>query len=287
MFRGKFGRHAFAALATIILTVAISNERAAAQVTYSYTGNPFTLFSCGPNQDDTATMDCTTPAPTNQDTSYTATDHVIATLILDSALGANFPFSDVSGLPGFSLSMNDGHQTVTAPAPGEGLFASVSTDGNGNIDHWELVINTGGTDNGGIFTEAFSVGSSNIISDQGTISCCDPRISGNLGMNMSVAGIWTGGSNNPPPPPSPTSSVNNLIAVISNPTLGLASGQASSLLDKLDNVLASLQAGQSKQAGNQLKAFISSVQSSVKTQKISVQTGTSLINAANAIIAAL
>jgi hypothetical protein len=55
-----------------------------AQATYRYTGNPFTFFSCGPNADDTATMDCSTPAPTNIHTSYTATDHVTATLTLDA-----------------------------------------------------------------------------------------------------------------------------------------------------------------------------------------------------------
>jgi hypothetical protein len=82
-------------------------------------------------------------------------------------------------------------------------------------------------------------------------------------------------------------SVNNLIGVISNPSLGLTSGQVSSLTDKLDNVLASLQAGLNKQAINQLKAFISSVQSSVKTGKISAPTGANLIAAANAIIAVL
>jgi hypothetical protein len=69
--------------------------------------------------------------------------------------------------------------------------------------------------------------------------------------------------------------------------LGLTGGEVASLTTKLNNVLASIQAGLDKQAINQLNAFISSVQSSVKTGKMSPQAGTTLIAAANAIIVAL
>jgi len=55
----------------------------------------------------------------------------------------------------------------------------------------------------------------------------------------------------------------------------------------LNNAQASIQAGLNKQAINQLNAFINSVQSSLKTGKISTQTGKTLIDAANAIIALL
>jgi hypothetical protein len=55
----------------------------------------------------------------------------------------------------------------------------------------------------------------------------------------------------------------------------------------LNNALASIQAGLNKQAINQLNAFINSVESSVKTRKMSAQTGNTLIDAANAIIAKL
>jgi hypothetical protein len=121
------------------------------------------------------------------------------------------------------------------------------------------------------------------IFDDGIISCCDPSPGGNLAMNFSVPGTWSGESS----PPSPTASVNNLIGVISNPLTGLTSGQVNSLTDKLDNVLASLQAGLNKQATNQLKAFISSVQTSIKNGKIGPVTGGNLLDAANAIIAVL
>jgi hypothetical protein len=88
---------------------------------------------------------------------------------------------------------------------------------------------------------------------------------------------------------SPAQSVTNLISLISNPNSGLAltSGQISSLTDKLNNALASIQAGLNAQAVNQLQAFINSVQSNLKTGKISAQTASTLISAANAIIAVL
>jgi hypothetical protein len=272
---------AIAGLATSFFAFAGMSERAAAQATYNYTGNNFTLFSCGPSSPGPGTLDCSTPAPTNPDTSYTATDHVTARLTLASPLGANFAFSDVHNLPGFSLTLSDGQQTVSTPVgAGQSVFAFVSTDASGNINQWELGINTGGFDDGGIAT--FNDASVSDVFDQGTISCCDPSPPGNLAINFSMPGTWNGGGGG-----SPSSSVNNLIGMIANPSLGLTAGQISSLTDKLNNVLGSLQAGLDKQAINQLKAFISSVQSAVKNQKISAPTGTTLIGAANAIIAVL
>ena len=88
---------------------------------------------------------------------------------------------------------------------------------------------------------------------------------------------------------TPAQAVTNLINLMSNPSsgLGLTTGQSNSLTDKLNNVLASIQAGLNDQAINQLQAFINSVQSSQKTGKISAQTASTLIAAANAIIAML
>jgi hypothetical protein len=81
--------------------------------------------------------------------------------------------------------------------------------------------------------------------------------------------------------------VTALIAKLSDPTLGLSSGQINSLTDKLNNALASIQGGLNKQAINQLNAFISSVQASLKTHNISPPAATILTNAAQAIIAVL
>jgi len=69
--------------------------------------------------------------------------------------------------------------------------------------------------------------------------------------------------------------------------LGLSSGQISSFTDKLNNAILSIQQGLNGQAINQLNAFINSVQSSVKTGKITPEAGATLISAAQAIIATL
>jgi len=188
----------------------------------------------------------------------------------------------VSGLPGFHLTLDDGQHTVSTPiTTGQGLFSSVSTDANGQINQWRLGINTGGALNGGIITFNFTDTSGTHIFDWGTLSCCDPTPGGNLAENFGTPGTWNSGIQNP------ATLVTNLINVVSNPLLGLTSGQASSLTDKLNNTLASIQAGLNKQAINQLSAFISSVQSSQKTGKMSTQTATTLITAAQAIIALL
>jgi probable HAF family extracellular repeat protein len=85
----------------------------------------------------------------------------------------------------------------------------------------------------------------------------------------------------------PGPAVSALLNLLSSPALGLANGQAASLTDKLNNALLSIQQGLNKQAINQLSAFISSVQSSLKNGKIIQSTATILTNAANAIIASL
>jgi probable HAF family extracellular repeat protein len=78
-----------------------------------------------------------------------------------------------------------------------------------------------------------------------------------------------------------------LTHLLSDPSLALASGQIASLTDKLNNALASIQAGLHKQAINQLMAFISAIQMQQKTGKMTLQTATTLTNAANAIITSL
>lgn len=256
-----------------LCAVVVFCASAAAQATYTYTGNPFTLFSCGGNTDGVSWSLCSTPGP-NANTSYSATDHVTATLTLDSALPSNMAITDVRILPGFQLVMSDGEHTVTN-AQQVGMFAEVATDGNGNISLWHLVINTGYPDNGGVSTTS----NGTFTSDSGTLLGVWP---GNDAIIFSSPGMWTSGTS-----VTPAQAVTNLINLLSNPMLELTAGQINSLTDKLNNVLASINTGQTKQAINQLNAFIGSVQSAVKNAKMSAQTGTTLINAANAIIAHL
>jgi len=257
----------------------LSARPAAAQATYNYVGNPFTSFSCGVSSSGTGTVSCSTPALTNPYTSYTAANHVTATLALDNPLPANLAYQDIRTFAGFSLTLNDGQHTVSTPlTSGQAMFAEVSTDASGNILAWRFLINTGGVNNGGIATYTAPFG---FIVDQGTLKCCDPAPGGDFARNSNIPGVWSAGA------PSPADLVANLAHLLLDPTLELTNGQVSSLTDKLTNTLASIQAGDLKQARNQLNSFINSVQSSVKNGKMSVEAGTTLINAANAIIASL
>jgi hypothetical protein len=168
-----------------------------AQVNYQYTGNPFAYFSCGPNSDNTATMDCfNSPAPGNPLTSYTATDHVTATLTFSAALPVNLNYQDATGFAGFVLTMNDGHQTLSSTSPGIGLIAKVSTDAAGQITGpWLLVINAGNAADSGIASEN-EPPIQPFVRDGGVLACCDPTIPGNIGENFNAAGTWGGSSQN-------------------------------------------------------------------------------------------
>ncbi len=252
---------------------------AAAQATYNYVGNPFTSFSCGLSSSGTGSTSCSTPSPTNPYTSYTATDHVVATLVLDNPLPASLSYQDIKTFAGFSLTMNDGQHTVATPlTSGQAMIAEVSTDASGNILAWRFVINTGGVNNGGIATYTAPFG---FVVDQGTLKCCDPSPGGDFARNSNIPGVWSSGA------PTPEDLTANLAHLLLDPVLQLTNGQINSLTDKLNNALASIQAGQIKQAINQLQSFINSVQSSVKNGKMSAEAGATLINAGSAIIASL
>lgn len=262
--------------------MALLTVPALTQATYTYTGNPFTLFSCGPTADGQGDIDCSTPGP-NAYTSYTAANFVSGTLSFTNPLPANMTLQDVTTLPGFQLTLNDGQHTVTY-SMAVGRIVEVATDANGNITSWWLVLNTGGTQNGGIATINF-VDTNNVshVFDSGTLACCTPTIQGNFAQNFGIPGSWTSGGGSP----TPATLTTNLIEMLSDPLLHLTVGQTSSFTDKLNNALASIQAGQNKQAINQLNAFVSSVQTNLKAGKISTQTATTLTTAATAIIAAL
>jgi hypothetical protein len=268
------------AIAVAGMAVTLSAQSADA-ATYNYVGNAFTSFSCGLSISGAGTASCSTPWPANPFTSYIATDHVEATLTLDDPLPANLPYQDIRTFAGFQLTMNDGQHTVSTPlTSGQGMFAEVSTDANGNILAWRFLINTGGTLNGGIATYTAPLG---FIVDQGTLKCCDPVPGGDFARNSNIPGLWTLDSGTP----TPEEAVQNLITVVTDPALNLTNGQVSSFRDKLIKSLASIEAGLNKQAINQLNAFINSVTSEVKKGKLSPTLGTQLIDAAEAIIASL
>jgi hypothetical protein len=111
------------------------------------------------------------------------------------------------------------------------------------------------------------------------------------GQNASADGAfslnWSVTMNLEPVVVSPSTAVTNLISQLSDPSLGLTEGQVNSLTGKLNSVLGSIQAGLNKQATNQLNAFVKSVSAAMKTNHMSIETGTTLIDQATAIIAML
>lgn len=95
-----------------------------AQVLYEYTGNGFSTF---------------TPLAGS---SYTGTDHVRATLTFTLPLPPNLDQVDVTGFPGFGLTLTDGHQELvfSSAIVNDQSVASVSTDADGLITEWKLFI---------------------------------------------------------------------------------------------------------------------------------------------------
>lgn len=190
------GRWRFIGIALTCTLSAFSIRPASAQTTYTYIGNHFTLFSCGLSSGG-GTADCEWGDP-RINSSYTASNHVTATMVFSSPLPPNLNFQDVRNLPGFELTVTDGVQTLHSEDYPGGTAAQVSTDANGNIiAPWYLQVYTGGTVNHGIDTydePPFS-------SDDALLACCDPTVQGNLAFNQSAQfppgtgpGLWgTGG----------------------------------------------------------------------------------------------
>jgi len=108
-------------------------------------------------------------------------------------------------------------------------------------------------------------------------------VPGDSARTINLPGVWTSGDSTP----TPSDAIGNLINVVTDPLLGLTGGQMNALIDKLNNVLASVEAGLNKQAINQLNGFINQVNTAVKNGKMSPASGTTLTDAANAIIALL
>jgi hypothetical protein len=277
-WRSRFDAMRRAMLACVLAGAGLGvASPAAAQVTYTYTGNPFTLFSCG------GSSICGIAGP-NANTSYAGTDLVTATLELSAALAPNLVFQDVSGLAGFRLTLRDQRQTMVAVAGYSGGFeAKVSTDSAGRIiGPWSLIVNCCFYPNNGVATLNNPGGRG--VADQGALSAPSasfPTTPLDSGYIFGSPGTWT------TPPSSPSAATSALITVINTTELGLTVGQVASLTDKLNSVQASIAAGLNKQAINQLNAFINSVDTAQKTGKMIPATAATLIAAANAIIALL
>ena len=277
------------ACATIVLSATVISARPAeAQVVYTYTGNEFTRFSCGL---DAFGQDLSCPAP-GAGTSYTTSNRLTITIELANPLPPNLFQLDGAGnpsvveiwqLPGFRLTITDGLQTLTFGDPdsiADGLVAAVRTDAAGRIIDWDLGLSFSGT-TGLMESMSFATPVGMTGSDLAYLRLSDGVTAGDFAFNANSPGTWTY------PSTGPDAAVRALIALLSDPSLGLTQGQIKSLTDKLNNVLASIASGDTAQARNQLTAFINQVIAAISAGKMSSATGTTLLTAANLIMAML
>jgi hypothetical protein len=137
-------------------------------VTYMYTGNTFDTFH-------TASV-------------FTTSDRVTARLSLSNPLRPNLTFYDVTGLPGFNLSMSDGHQTFSSTNATSSVTALVSTDSTGKlVGPWHIRIQQGGPLDPMIY-------SWNVPGEVFDISASGQTVQGtsrDVGSRASLPGIWS------------------------------------------------------------------------------------------------
>jgi hypothetical protein len=244
-----------------------------AQVIYSYRGNTFNLFSCG--------GDVLCPNPDPQFTSYTTSDYVSAVLTLSQPLPGGLNLQNVRNLPGFSLTMTDGHQVMTLDpgVPGEAL---VSTDANGNIvAPWSVFVNCCSFPNNNVF--ALNWPGVRGIGDGGGLTVPTglfPNTPRDQGMIFGSPGVWT--TRIPTPEELVASLVTGVQALIG---VELNTGQANGLTRPLANAMRSISQGQIAAACSQLVDFIAEV--NAKTPPLGAASAAALIADAVAIQVAL
>lgn len=160
-----------------------------AQVSYQYRGNNYNQFSCGPSGGG-GILDCSTPGPGQ--TTYTRSEYVYANLTLSNPLPPNLLMQDITTLPGFQLTLNDSHQTLSWPDPTTIVQAKVSTDANGNIiAPWFFwIFSRSNPPDNGIYTanaSAYGYG----VEDFGDVYLTSTP-TGDFGLIMNSPGLWFG-----------------------------------------------------------------------------------------------
>lgn len=164
--KARIAASAFAASLLLI------SGTATADVKYEYTGRNFDTFS--------------------NPTSYRNSDRVTATVRLTSPLPPNLVLQDIRALPGFSLTMSDGQQTLTPTSAGY-TEAIVSTDSTGQIvGPWSVFINCCNYPNN--FITALNYPNVRGIADQGALSHPTglfPNIPTDLAQRIGLPGSWS------------------------------------------------------------------------------------------------
>jgi len=107
-------------LLAVTITAALLSQPMFADITYTYTGNPFT--------------DVTGPP-------YTTSDRVTGTVTLASPLGINLPFG--TAVTPLAFSFSDGVQTITNLNANPGSIFEFGTGPTGAITGWGIAVDTG------------------------------------------------------------------------------------------------------------------------------------------------
>ena len=259
--------------AVVLFVAVFLAQPAEAQVVYTYLGNPFTTFSCGPDPDGQTT--CSVP---DSDSRYSLSSRLQITLELANPLPPNFHSLDITQLPGFRLTMDDGLGPLYFSAQdqnADGILAMVRTDGAGRIVEWHF-----GLFVSGYFRWMESGNTLGWVFDEAVLVMSQPPLPADFARVFGAPGTWSH-------PGGPEAAIQALIDRLPDPSLGLTQGQINSLTAKLNDALASVLAGLHQQARNQLNAFINQVTAAVANGKMDPAVGAGLMADALRIIAML
>lgn len=154
-----------------------------ATVTYQYTGNRFTHFSCGPPAPNGNRPLCPNPAPGQS--SYTTSDFISITLSVPRRLQPNLRLANLQVETGikYTLTATDGHQVLSL-IDDRASPLLVSTDADGNIvAPWWIGVIDRATQRGAILT--INSQPHNQVSDSANLGA------GNSAVVFNAPGRWT------------------------------------------------------------------------------------------------
>jgi len=182
-----------------VLSVCLIGTAAAAlaDVTYSYTGTPFSLF--GGTNGGTGTVTCTPKC------------RVTGWFKVAQPLAPNLPLTDITQPPYNLLSygFTDGVATVSSPFAGPVTF-QVQTDANGDVSGWLITFNTGSSFVFSTFYTPSTLDAQDYTCYAGDCDSFDPNVSFAVVNNQ--PGSWiadddSGGGQGPQGPPGPVGPV--------------------------------------------------------------------------------
>ncbi len=229
--------------ALAILSVSFATP-ANAQVLYEYTGNGFTVF---------------TPS---EGSSYTNDDHVRATLTFLAPLPANLDQVDVTGFPGFGLTLADGHQELVFSSAiiNDASEATVSTDGAGLVTAWKMfILCCDDAGEGEAWKSILTSGGIDLLdSDYAYLSQPSP-VDDNAPMDGGATYLAPGTWSAPQTVAAEETTIRLIDDVDELVALGLNHGQATAMTRLLINARRSMERGRDEAACSQIRSFVDRV----------------------------